>query len=103
MDDEKIKAAVRKLSPTGQRIAEDYIKLRVERDALARLVKDFETQHNELYGLLVAMLMKFDKEVVVEREHFNVLHFTEYKISWEEDPERGMVVKLRHFTDDNNR
>ncbi len=99
MGTRKIKAAVKKLSPTGQRIAEDYIKLRVERDALGRMVKDFEQQHNELYGLLISILQDNDKELFVPMEAFHTLHFTEYKVSWEE-VEGGMLLKLRHFTDE---
>jgi len=95
----EIKEALEKLSPTAQRVAEDYIRIRVERDALARLVKDFEQQHNELYMLLIAILQHNDKKIEIPKEAFHALHFSEYKVEWI-DVGDNMRIILRHFTDE---
>ena len=71
--EEEIKKAVKQLNPVGQRIAEDYLKIRVERDTLAKLVKEFEQKHNELYRLIIAILQDNGKVIEVSKDLFNLL------------------------------
>lgn len=99
--DEKIREALAKLNPTSRRIAEVFVRTHAENEALKRALENYTAQHNELYALLVAILQAGEKEILVPFDAWNTLHWSEYKVAWEEDQERGgIVVKLTHFTDE---
>ena len=103
MDEKEIQENLEKVKdlPVLDRMARSFMKVHAEREMLAGYVKDFETQHNELYLFLVAVMRKFGSPLLIEREHYPVLDFREYILEWEDCPEEGGVkATLKHFSEE---
>ncbi len=102
MDDE-IKKNLEKVKdlPVLDRMAKSFMKVHAERETLAQYLKDFETQHNELYLMFVGLMRQLGGEIVVLRDSYPVLDFREYILEWEDCPEEGGVkITVRHFAEE---
>ena len=103
MTEKEVKENLEKVKdlPVLDRMARSFMKVHAEREMLAGYVKDFETQHNELYLMMVALMRQLGGSVVILREHYPTLDFREYILEWEDCPEEGGIKgTVRHFSEE---
>ena len=101
--DEEVKKNLAKVKdlPVLDRMAKSFLTVHADRERLAACVKDFETQHNELYLIMVALMRKLGNSVLVEREFYPVLDFREYILEWMDCPEEGGIrITVKHFSEE---